>query len=69
VDLSREKEEVRREPTLFGSRDFLHLPFPADILKCGFNRLELVLKKRNPRLAVPLVLAQMSVKIDYGGKG
>jgi len=23
----------------------------------------------HPRLAVPLVLAQMSVKIDYGGKG
>lgn len=69
VDLSREKEEVRREPTLFGSRDFLHLPFRADILKCGFNRLELVLKERNPRLAVPLVLAQMSVEIDYGSKG
>ena len=69
VDLSREKEEVRREPTLFGSRDFLHLPFRADILKSGFNRLELVLKKRNPRLAVPLVLAQMSLEIDYGSKG
>lgn len=68
-DLSREKEEVRREPTLFGSRDFLHLPFRADILKSGFNRLELVLKKRNPRLGVPLVLAQMSVEIDYGSKG
>ena len=69
VDLPREEEEVRREPTLFGSRDFLHLPFRADILKSGFNRLELVLKKRNPRLAVPLVLAQMSLEIDYGGKG
>ncbi len=69
VVLSREEEEVRREPTLFGSRNFLHLPFRADILKSGFNRLELVLKKRNPRLAVPLVLAQVSVEIDYGGSG
>ena len=66
VALPREKEEVRRKPTLFGSRDWLHLPFRADILKTGFNRLELVLKKRNPRLAAPLVLAQMSVEIDYG---
>ena len=66
--LSREKEDVQLEPTLFGSRYWLHLPFRADLLKTGFNQLELVLNKRNPRLAAPLVLAQMSVEIDYGSR-
>ena len=63
--LSREKEDVKLESTLFGSRYWLHLPFRADLLKTGFNQLELVLRKRDSRLAAPLVLAQMSVEIHY----
>lgn len=66
--LSREMEDVQMEPTLFGSRNWLHLSFKADILKTGFNQLELVLKKRTSRLMVPLVLAQMSMEIDYNDK-
>ncbi len=65
VGLSREKEEIKFEPTLFGRRYWLHLPFEAGLLKTGFNQLELVLSQRNPRLAAPLVLAQMSIHIDY----
>ena len=65
VKLSREKEEIRFEPTLFGRRFWLHLPFKAALLKTGSNQLEIVLSQRNPRLAAPVVLAQMSVHIGY----
>ena len=63
--LLEEKEEWQFEPTLFGRREWLHLPVDAGQLKLGFNQLELVLRKRNPRVAAPLLLAELKLRIDY----
>lgn len=63
--LSQERGKVRYEPTLFGKKHWFHLPVKAQFLRLGLNRLELVLRKRHPRVAAPLVLAEMSVSIDY----
>ena len=66
VILSKERGEVEIKPTLFSKEHWFHLPFMAQRLKMGENRLEFILNKRNPRVAAPLVLAEMSIRIDYG---
>ena len=66
--LPEERTEVKFEPTLFGKKHWLHLPFDAGRLNVGFNQLELVLRKRNPRVAAPLILAELKLLIDYGTK-
>ena len=65
VVLSQEQGETEYKPTLFSKEDWFHLPFKAQLLKTGLNRLEFILLARNHRVAAPLTLADMSVWIDY----
>ena len=66
VFLPQELGKTEFKPTLFSKEHWFHLPFKARLLKTGVNRLEFMLRARNPREAAPLVLADMSVRIDYG---
>ena len=66
VFLPQELGKTEFKPTLFSKEHWFHLPFKARLLKTGVNRLEFMLRARNPRVAAPLVLADMSVRIDYG---
>ena len=66
VFLPQEQGKTEYKPTLFSKEHWFHLPFKARLLKTGINRLEFILRARNPRVAAPLVLADMSVGIDYG---
>ena len=69
VVLPKSAGEMKFEPTLFGKEFWFHLPFKAKLLKVGINQLEFVLSKRNPRLAAPLILAEISLFIDYKTEG
>jgi len=65
VVLSQEEGVMRFKPTLFAKESWFHLPVKTHLLKTGVNQLEFALRKRNPRVAAPLVLAEMSIRIDY----
>ena len=65
VILSQDKAETKFEATLFSKEFWFYLPIKAQLLKDGANQLEFELNNRNPRVAAPLVLAEMSMQIEY----
>ena len=62
---SSQEGEMTYKPTLFGKQFWFHLPLKKNSLRAGTNQLEFVLSKRNPLLSAPLILAEMSVMLDY----
>ena len=62
---SSQEGEMTYKPTLFGKQFWFHLPLKKNCLRAGTNQLEFILSKRNPRLSAPLILAEMSVMLDY----
>lgn len=63
--LPQEEGEVQFKPTLFSKEHWFYLPFKADLLNLGVNHLDLLLRHRNPHVAAPLVLAELTIQIEY----
>ena len=64
--ISQTEAELQFKPTLFSKEYWVHLPVEVHLLNTGINQLDLLLHHRNVRVAAPLVLAELSVRIEYG---
>lgn len=63
--LPLEEGEVCFKPTLFSREYWLRLLFQMDLLNQGVNHLDFMPYQRNPQVAAPLVLAELSIRIEY----